>query len=53
MDSITAIVTQTTLHLVVEKGHIENVKLLLEHGADINIKNSNRVQTTKTTNLSN
>jgi hypothetical protein len=33
--------------LAVEKGHIEIVKLLLEHGADVNIKDSNGVQRIK------
>jgi ankyrin repeat protein len=37
---------QTALHLAVEEGHIEIVKLLLEHGADVNIKDSNGVQKT-------
>jgi ankyrin repeat protein len=32
---------QTALHLAVEKGHIEIVKLLLEHGADLNARKVN------------
>jgi ankyrin repeat protein len=32
---------QTALHLAVEKGHIEIVKLLLEHGADLNTRKVN------------
>jgi ankyrin repeat protein len=43
---------QTALHLAVKKGRIKIVKLLLEHGADVNIKDSNGVQKIKTTNLS-
>jgi ankyrin repeat protein len=42
---------QTALHLAVERGHIKIVKLLLEHGADVTIKNSYGVQRNKTTNL--
>jgi ankyrin repeat protein len=29
---------KTALHFAAENGHIESVKLLLEHGADINAK---------------
>jgi ankyrin repeat protein len=43
---------QTALHLAVEKGRIEIVKLLLEHRADVIIKDSDWVQKIKTTNLS-
>jgi ankyrin repeat protein len=33
---------QTAFHLAVENGRIKIAKLLSEHGADVNIKDSNR-----------
>jgi ankyrin repeat protein len=41
---------QTALHFAVMWSDIETVKLLLEHGADVHIKDSNGVQKNKTSN---